>query len=438
MSEGPHRGRRWRRRARAARLTGSAVGATMAAAMPLFLLGALAVQVGGELGFDATGLGLAIAVFFLASVASGPLVFRVIERIGPRAGVAVTSALCAGALVIVAGVADGYGGLLAGMALGGVGQAFGQPSANGLLSRGLAGGRQGLAFGIKQTAVPATSLLAGAAVPLVALTVGWRWAYVGAAVLLAAVPLLVPRHAVDRAAPGSTSVGSAGSAGSAASVGSAASRPAGAAPSPAGERARPQLTPALGLLAIAGALAAAPTMTLSSFTVDSAVAHGVSEGAAGVLLAYGSAVSIAARLTGGALADRVGIDPRRTMAGLMALGAPAVALLGTATAPAALVVLVTVAFGAGWGWNGLMDLTVVRLNRAAPAAATSAMLTGFFAGAALGPLGFGVLVDAAGYGAAWAVAGGMLLVASGFVTVAGRVPGAAPPPTPPRRGPATR
>ncbi len=394
-------------RLRAVALTASAVGATMAAAMPLFLLGALAVQVGGELGFDATGLGLAIAVFFLASVASGPLVFRIIERIGPLAGVVATSALCGGALLLVAGVAEGFGGLLVAMAVGGVGQAFGQPSANGLLARGLATGRQGLAFGIKQTAVPATSLLAGAAVPLVALTVGWRWAYAGAVVLLALVPLLVPRQdaraaraATHRARPTGATAATAATAG-------------GASP--------PRLTPALALLAVGGALAAAPTMTLSSFTVDSAVAQGVPEGAAGLLLAYGSAVSITARLTGGVLADRGRIDPRRTMAALMAIGAPAVALLGTLSSPAALVVVATVAFGAGWGWNGLMDLTVVRLNRAAPAAATSAMLTGFFTGAALGPLGFGALVDLAGYTVAWMVAGGLLLGAAACVTAAGRV-----------------
>ena len=39
-------------------------------------------------------------------------------------------------------------------------------------------GRQGLSFGVKQAAIPVSTLLAGAAVPTVALTLGWRWAFV--------------------------------------------------------------------------------------------------------------------------------------------------------------------------------------------------------------------------------------------------------------------
>lgn len=47
----------------------------------------------------------------------------------------------------------------------------------------MATGRRGFAFGVKQSAVPLTAMLAGLAVPVFAVTVGWRWAFGAAAAL---------------------------------------------------------------------------------------------------------------------------------------------------------------------------------------------------------------------------------------------------------------
>lgn len=374
-------------RRRALRLVVTAVGATAAAGTPLFLLGALAVEVRAALGFSEAGLGLAIAVMFAASAAAGPLVIRVIERIGAFGGVVVTAVVGTAALAGIALLVDGYASLLAAMAVAGVAQAFGQPAANGLLARGLAGARQGLAFGVKQSAIPLTSLAAGAALPLVALTVGWRWAFGGAALLVAALPWLVPRH-------------------------DASARPAPRAPrTPSGP---------LVLLSVGVALAAATTMSLPTFLVETAVAHGMSAATAGALLVWGSAASIAARLGFGWTADRAGRDPLPAVAALLVAGAPGVALLGADLGAGALTAVVTVSFGLGWGWNGLLDAAVVRRHPDAPAAATGVVLTGLFTGAASGPLGFGALVEVAGYAVAWPVAGAVLLAAAGCVAVAAR------------------
>ncbi len=68
-----------------------------------------------------------------------------------------------------------------------------------------------MAFGIKQAAIPIATLMAGVALPVVGMGIGWRWAYVGAAGM-AAVALLIqrrmPSHTtrtasrpVDRTAP---------------------------------------------------------------------------------------------------------------------------------------------------------------------------------------------------------------------------------------------
>jgi MFS family permease len=69
------------------------------------------------------------------------------------------------------------------------------------------------------------------------------------------------------------------------------------------------------------------------------------------------------------------------------------------------------AFGAGWGWPGLFNFAVVKTNPNAPAAATGITQTGASGGAALGPLVFGLVVEAASYDVAWLVSGAIALVA---------------------------
>ncbi len=72
---------------------------------------------------------------------------------------------------------------------------------------------------------------------------------------------------------------------------------------------------------------------------------------------------------------------------------------------ALLVVGVLLAFGAGWGWPGLFNFAVVKSNPGAPAAATGVTQTGASAGAALGPLIFGFVVQASSYSTAWMLCG---------------------------------
>ena len=69
---------------------------------------------------------------------------------------------------------------------------LGQLASNLTLARYVPAHRLGLSFGIKQSAIPLATLLAGAAVPAVALTVGWRWAYVIGAALALARALVAP------------------------------------------------------------------------------------------------------------------------------------------------------------------------------------------------------------------------------------------------------
>ena len=354
-------------------------------ALPAFLTGALAVQMRPDLGFDESGLGLVVATFFgtaaLASVAGGHLA----ERLGPAASMRLSSVLAASSLAAVAVFDRSFGVLLLCVAVAGLSHAAAHPASSLFLARTIDPRRLGLALGIKQSAVPASILLSGLAVPAIALTVGWRWAFAVGAAASAALVALPPGGSGLRADPVT------------------ATR----------RRTRETALPPMLLLAVAAALAAAAVGSLGSFLVSSAVDSGIDPGHAGFLAAFGSATGILMLVVLGVRADRRGGDDLVVVIGVLAVGASGFLLVATQE-------MVPVMIGAlvaylGWGWNGLFNLAVVRSNPAAPGAATGITQTGVFVGAVGGPLLFGFVVDRWSYATAWLVSAALSLVAAAFV-----------------------
>ncbi|MEN3610942.1 MFS transporter [Plantactinospora sp. ZYX-F-223] len=364
-----------------------AAATTVACVLPVFLVGGLAVQLGDELRFSPAGLGLAVAVYFgvsaLASIPSGALV----ERFGPvvvaRAGVL----LAAATTLAVATLARSYAALVGLLAIGAGANALGQLASNTALARGVPPGRQGLSFGIKQAAIPTATLLAGAAVPAVALTAGWRWAFVLAAGLALATLPLVP---LDR-------------------------RPTSRATRQRGGGA----SGALVTLGVAATLAAGAANALGTFAVDSAVVRGLSPGLAGLVLTLGGALCLVGRVGAGWWADRRSGGHVAVIAGMLTVGAAALTLLAL-TGVAPLIAGVTLGFGIGWAWPGLLNFAVVRLHPQAPAA-TSITQTGVYAGGCLGPLGLGAIAGHLGYPAMWLTAAVAMLLAAALMLVGRRM-----------------
>ncbi|MCO8277419.1 MFS transporter [Actinoplanes sp. TRM 88003] len=357
-----------------------ALTTTIAVSVPVFLVGGLAVQIGDELDFSPAGLGLAVSAYFgasaLASVPAGYLVERFGATRVSRAGIA----LAVASLLAVAAFANTLWSLILILALGAAANAMGQLASNTALSRHVPQRRQGLSFGIKQAAIPVATLLSGAAVPAVALTLGWRWAFVFVAGLAAAALLLVPNE------------------------------PTAATKKPA--KVAKRATGALIVVGIGATLAAAAANALGTFLVDSAVARGIAPGPAGLSLTLGSAVCVTSRVLGGWLADRWPGRAITMISGLLLAGALGLALLAVPGRPA-LVAGVVLGFGFGWAWPGLMNFAVVRLHPQAPAAATSITQTGVYAGGCLGPLGLGTLATHTSYPTMWAVAAVLMLGSAG-------------------------
>lgn len=370
-------------------LAGAAAVATVGV-LPLFLTGALAVQIKDDLGFSASGLGLATAAFFGTGALMSAVGGRFCEALGPVRTMRLTVTTGAVAMAGIAILADSLPLLIGFLALGGLANAVAQPAANLYLARVVPAARQGLAFGVKQAAIPAAGLLGGLAVPLVAQTAGWRWAFGAGAMFALVLDVVGPGrrggHTFVRGRRGGDDT---------------ALRP-------------------LFVLAVGAGFGAAGAGSLGVFLVSGGVEVGLSEAGAGSLLAASSVVGLVMRMWSGVRADRRGTRHLPVVATMMVLGVVGFAAL----ASGGLVLFVVgapIAFAAGWGWPGLFMLSIVRLNPGAPGAATGITQTGTSAGAVVGPLVFGLLVERQSYTVAWAVAGGSLLLAAATIVLGRRL-----------------
>ncbi len=352
--------------------------------LPVFMVGALGVPIRRELGFGESRLGLSVALFFLASALLSGLVGPLVERLGASRSSRLACASSGVGLCGMALAASGWGTLTLWLCVAALGLAVGTPAANLALARRVSLRRLGTAFGVKQASAPAATLLAGLAVPGLAVTLGWRVALLAGAGVTLLIMLGIPELEEQ---PGSASPGNT--------------------PEPlVTVRSTRTILVVLGAAFAMGNMA---VMSVGVFTVEFAVASGVGIGVAGLVLAMGSVCGIATRVLAGLLADRRSGGHLRVVGLMIALGGAGHALLSTGVTWL-VVVGAVLGFTAGYGWNGLFSLAVVQENPAAPALATGVTHAGGYLGAAVGPLLFGVIVEHRGYSAAW-----------GFIAVAGLV-----------------
>ncbi len=389
-----------------------AVTATTAVILPAFLTGAMAVQIRADLQLDESDIGVAIGVFFGGSAAGSFLLGRLAQVMGPKPAVRLGLGISAAAdLTIVTLVDDGLS-LQMTLAMAGLANALCQPAVNLLLVRFIEPGRLGMAMAVKQSGMPGAALLGGLAVPILALTVGWRAAFlVAAAVATAAIGLSLQRPAVGDGPATDVTDREASDTGR-------KPRPGTQAVDIPEDRVVPDQTwTMLGLLAAVGVLGGAAANIVVSYVVSGAVAAGIEPGPAGLLLTMGSALGIASRLTNGWLADRGRFDPPTTVVVLFAVGCLGTAALSVGS-PTAYLLATPVAFASGWAWPGLFNLIVVQANRAAPAAATGLTQTGVYFGSLVSPIVAGVIIERSGYRAAWLLASACLAGAAALAGLA--------------------
>lgn len=350
--------------------------------LPVFLVGALAPFIRVELGVTEAHMGAAVAAFFLSAAVASVPIGRLVERLdAPRA-----LALGAGASgLVLAGLATprSFPVLLAWMVAGGLSLSLSQLGANLKLAGAVSQTRQGLAFGIKQSAIPGATLIAGVAVPTIALTADWRWVYAGtaaAALVMAAAQLRGPQ------------------------VG----RPSG----PRSTGALLRSPRPLVVLAVAAGLGTATATAMGAFAVEYAVAVGIDPGPAGLVLGVGGLSAIISRIAMGALADRRDGSNLLVATGMLAVGAAAVLTFPHVRTVGPMALVVVVVYAIGWGWAGLFNFAVVRRHRHAPAAATGITQIGVYGGGVIGPVTFGLMVTHLSYAFAWRAAAVVMFAAA--------------------------
>ncbi len=359
--------------------------------IPGFLVGVLSLQIRSDLNVSLAQAAAGVTVFFAAGALGTAPLGRLSQRLGALESMRTAAAISGLSMLGIAAFASSLEVLLALLVVAGLANALNQPAVNLLMAEEVPLGRQGLAFGVKQSAIPAAILVSGLSLPLVALPLGWR-ATVGIcgglALVMAAVAL-------------------------------AAGRSRHRSPQGPDRTAGPPPSRELVLLAVGAALASFGPAALGAHLVASAVDAGISEGSAGVLVAVASAGSLVLRVSLGERADRrsdYGLVPVAVLLGCGSLG---YALIATGQSTL-LVIGAVVAFCLGWGWPGLFNLAVVDRHRGAPASATGITQTGIYVGASAGPALFGLGVAQMGYGPAWAVIAVLALLGAVTFFAAGR------------------
>lgn len=358
-------------RSSGSRHAASALVTTTVGVLPAFLFGGLAPLIRADVGFEARWVGIAVALYFGSSSLASYHAGRLAERLGSQHALWLGVGISTTVLLAIGLAGDSLWRLCLLMSLGGLGNATIQPAANLALARGVGHGRQGLAFGFKQAAIPIASSIGGFAVPVLGVTLGWRAAYIGAAGL-ALVAALLPLPDPVRGPRGRN-----------------------------GNRILSPLPVSLLLLAGGIGLASAAANATSAYLVEAATVVGWSPGEAGTILGIGGLLGIVARIGVGWYADRMVGGRLRLVASMMAVGAFGYGLLVFLDEPRVLVAALPLAFAAGWGYNGLFLYSVVRLHPEAPAAATGVTQVGAFGGAVVGPAAFGLVADATSYTVGW-------------------------------------
>jgi len=403
--------------ARAARQSASRAAVALAITLAIQIFTAVAVtavsvlapEIGRDVGVAPKLVGVFVGIAFASSMVASLVSGVFIERHGAIRVSQVCVLLCAAGMLTIAAGTSFPGAALVSLAIAPVfiGLGYGPitPASSHILARTADPSRMALTFSIKQTGVPAGAALAGAALPILALGMGWHVAFM--AVALLGVPVVLVSELVRKSLD----------------VGHAASH------SPSLTRALAPLrellrAEALRGLAVTSLIYAALQACLVNFmVVYLAESLLFSLVAAGLVLTVANVAGVVGRITWGGFAD-FHLAPRELLGWLgVAAGGCAFVTAGFgASWPMAAILATSAVFGAtAIGWNGVMLSEVARL---APANRVGAITGAFgfvtFGGVMGGPPVFALISALTGDYSYGFVAFGSLALASGVWLLARR------------------
>ncbi|MEX0869254.1 MAG: MFS transporter [Nitriliruptoraceae bacterium] len=353
---------------------------TVVSVLPAFLTGAMAVQLTENLAFGVAALGVAVGAFWGAGALTSAWLGRLVDRLGASRSMQIAGAISAASMGGIALSARSWAALVVWLVIGSMSHVIAQPAANRLLMNAVDPARLGVSFGIKQSAPPLASSLAGISVPLLALTLGWRYAYAIGAVCSIAVVIAAGRGGSQRPRPAAV------------------------------ERAAIGPRPELLLFGLAFGLAVSATSSVPAFYVDAAVVSGLSPSRAGTMLGIAAFLTIAGRLVSGVLVDRLTRRHLLICAVQLSFAVVGLGLLALAR-PVTMTVGVVVAMALGWSFNGVFWFSMVRAHPKSPGAITGTIAPAGLLANTVSPLLFGSIAEQFGYRPAWLTAAGIATLA---------------------------
>lgn len=380
--------------ARSGRAIAGVVATMVSVATPPFLVGTVSIQISATMSFSARELGTAVAGYYLVSALVSPLGGRMVGRLGPAL---VLRLACAGASIGLVGIAlaSDARAIVVALTLLGLPNALVQPAANQVLSDTVPAPRQGVAFGLVQSAIPSATLLSGALLAVFGAEEHWRSAVWTVAVLTVAAQFLIRLPARP-------------------SSGGARDLVPPPLPTPVGG------PPLMVGLVLGAVLASVAATSLPAFVASSGAERGLGPAQVAAVQVVGSLCCIGLRVLASSRGSRFpGAQVLGGVAAMLLVGTIGYVLLAT---PSAVLFCLgaVIAYAFGWGWNGLFNLSVSRARAGRVSAATGLTQGGVFLGGVLGPLLFAWVLDTRGLGAAWLAVAVGAFAASLSITYAAR------------------
>lgn len=361
--------------------------AMFAGNLPQYTLGVLAPVLTDELAVGEAQLGVLASVLYVSAAIVARLAGRRMDDVSGRLTLALLFSTATAAMVLLAG-SHTWKGLLVAVLVAGVAIGGNNLATNRLIALHVPDGRRGLVIGVKQIGVKLAHVAAGAAIPVLALTFGWRRGLLllAAIVAVAAATSLraVPRH--ERVP-----------------------RDADAAPAAAARSL--DLAPRVRWLRYYAVFMGVGMSAITTYLPLHAVQNvGLSLVEGGLVVTVLGVAAVLARLVWATVAER-SRQPATVLAMLGVGGGLSLAAIAMApvVGPWLLWLGAATAGATAGSWNVVAHLTVVsEIEPERAAAATGLIQATFLLGLAFGAPLFGILVESTGsFRLAWLAAGAL-------------------------------
>lgn len=362
------------------------IAASAVGALPLNLVGALGFRIEEDLALSAAAIGVAVATFRLVQGVSAYRLGGTVDVLGARRALCVATALTVVCSLVITFGARSLAVLMLAMAVGGIGKSLMQPASNRMVVTEARDDQYGIVIGFKQAAAPLSTLLAGLAVPLIAMTFGWRWAFAVTAVLATLCCGLVLRFMTEERSGKAK----------------------------AAKKERPPRTELklLALIGVAMAFANATNSIIPAFWVLGETRSGADPAQAGVVLAAASALAIVVRVVSGIACDRLPGDPMILCAAMLLVGALGISSLAVVDSTTVRGIGLVVGYAGVWGYPAVLWYALLRRFHRTPGYVTGQVTIYSLVGGSFGPVAFGVVADATSYGVGWILTASLAVAAA--------------------------